>query len=230
MRTLAESTPVQASPRPHAAPLVYTPVEWPNGRSVPLSPRDGPVNVDLCQLLEIRQTRRHFPEKISIEVLGQLLWLGCRSRSSRPSGLGFNLDSRPAPSAGGIHPVHILISYRQGDPWSRYDPAYHGLVEINGTQIHADAAREMAGEVVRLDEAVLLAFVAEPGKTAAKYEHPESLVWRDAGVLLGYVSLASEALNLSFCPLGLTGEPHMAKLLGGQSELCGVGMALVGPA
>ena len=228
MRTWAKSIQVQTSPSPRIDPLVYKPVEWPNGKSMPLPPRNDPVNVDLVHLLENRQTRRHFPRKISIEVLGQLLWLSCRSRSSRSSELGFNLDSRPAPSAGAIHPVHVLISYGPEVPWSRYDPAGHCLVEINNSEIHANTARGFANEVVRLDEAVLLAFVAEPGKTAAKYNHSEGLVWRDAGVLLGYLSMISEALNLSFCPLGITGGPHMSKLLGGRSDLYGVAMAVVG--
>lgn len=230
MRISVESIRVQTSPRPRIDPLVYTPVEWPNGKSLRLQPRNATLDVDLVRLLEDRETRRHFPKKVTIELLGQLLWLSCRSRSSRPSEFGFNLDSRPTPSAGAIHPVHVLISREPGEPWSRYDPAGHCLVEINGSEIHADTARAIADQVVPLDEAVFLAFVAEPDKTAAKYEHSQSLVWRDAGVLLGYLSLISEALDLNFCPLGATGNPHMAELLGHHSDLTGVGFALIGMA
>jgi hypothetical protein len=80
-----------------------------------------------------------------------------------------------------------------------------------------------------MQPATLLAFVAEPGKTASKYENHETLVLRDAGVMLGYLSVVSEFLGFSFCPLGLTGEPYISQqLLNGDGRLTGVGLALVG--
>ncbi|SEM10533.1 hypothetical protein SAMN05518845_11692 [Variovorax sp. YR750] len=82
-------------------------------------------------------------------------------------------------------------------------------------------------ELIAAPVATLLLLVAEPGKTAAKYFNSESLVWRDAGVLLGYLSLAAEALGLAFVPLGITGDPWAGKLVD-ESGLAGVGAALVG--
>jgi hypothetical protein len=72
--------------------------------------------------------------------------------------------------------------------------------------------------------ALLMALVCEPGKTAAKYEHFESLVWRDAGVVLGYMSIVAEALGLNFCPLGLVGDPWPPEQ-GGTLLLKGAGLA-----
>ena len=74
---------------------------------------------------------------------------------------------------------------------------------------------------------VLVGFIAESGKTASKYENPESLVWRDAGTLLGYMSLVAEALRLQFCPLGLTGDPELGDVLAPQSGLHGAGLSIV---
>ena len=70
--------------------------------------------------------------------------------------------------------------------------------------------------------------MAEPGKTAAKYEHHETLVWRDAGVVLGYMSLVAEALGLSFCPLGLTGRPQLTEFLPESQAMHGVGLSVLG--
>lgn len=222
------STAGLLSPRPRTKPLQYMPVQWPRGSILPLKARDESLLLDLVQLLERRRTRRNFSKTLALETLGELLWLGCRSRSSRSGPLGFSLESRPSPSAGSIHPIHVLISRQAGEPWFRYDAAEHILVEVSGSETHASAARMAANEVVPVGHALLLGFVAEPGKTAAQYEAPESLVWRDAGVLLGYLSLLAEAMELSLCPLGITGDPYLAAL-DSQGQLHGAGMALIGP-
>ncbi|MDM0108661.1 hypothetical protein QTH97_27190 [Variovorax sp. J22R24] len=103
----------------------------------------------------------------------------------------------------------------------------HALLEIPGTESLADAARNCANEMVVSNEATLIALVAEPGKTHAKYEAPESLVMRDGGVVLGYVSIVAEALGLSFCPLGVTGNSFVAPLAP-SGVLQGAGLLLVG--
>jgi SagB-type dehydrogenase family enzyme len=178
-------------------------------------------------MLRDRQTRRDFSRVLSPEALGQLLWLTCRTHSTVPSALGFDLQFRPHPSAGAIQPIHVVLQLGPGRAWERYEPIQHALVELPGTENLADAARAEASKAVLACEAVLLALVAEPGRTDAKYEDAESLVWRDAGVLLGYLSLVSEALSLSFCPLGMTGDAYVASL-GEKGELSGVGLALLG--
>ncbi|WP_169732561.1 hypothetical protein [Derxia gummosa] len=74
----------------------------------------------------------------------------------------------------------------------------------------------------------MLALIVEPGKTAAKYVNPESLVWRDAGVVLGYMSIVAEVLGLSFCPLGITAHAELTNLFGPNECLFGAGLALLG--
>ena len=53
-------------------------------------------------------------------------------------------------------------------------------------------------------------------------------MWRDAGVVLGYMSLVAEALSLAFCPLGITGEPFLTDYLSTASRLKAVGLAILG--
>lgn len=127
-----------------------------------------------------------------------------------------------------MHPIHVLLG-RDGQAWQRYDPAEHTLVEVRGSEPLAAAARASAGELVPLRSGVLVVLVAEPGKTAAKYANSESLVWRDAGVLLGYMSVVAEALGLGFCPLGITGQAYVSAL-SADARLTGVGLAVVGRA
>lgn len=142
--------------------------------------------------------------------------------------MGFDLEFRPYPASGAIHSIHILVQRATGEDWCRYDANDHALITLPQSAMDADAARDQASEVVDASNATLIAFVAEHGKLAAKYEFPESLVWRDAGVLLGYLSLGAQALGLAFCPLGISGDPHLYAGALNQGYLRGVGVALLG--
>lgn len=126
-----------------------------------------------------------------------------------------------------MHPIHTLVASEAGG-WMRYDPIEHCLVGIPESATSVAAVRQAAAELVDPGGAVLLALVAEPGKTAAKYERAESLVWRDAGVVLGYMSIVAEALQLAFCPLGLTGHPHTLEPWAAPGQLRSVALALLG--
>jgi hypothetical protein len=126
-----------------------------------------------------------------------------------------------------MHPIHVLIA-REGSPWERYDPIEHSLVELPTSIEGAAATRAFVEGVVPVGRGAVLGLVAEPGKTAAKYKNHESLVWRDAGVLLGYMSVVAEALELSFCPLGVIGQSQLTAYLTEPHGLHGAGLAILG--
>lgn len=174
--------------------------------------------------IESRQSRRTFGE-LEANVLHELFWHVAACRRSTDSPMGFPLESRGAPSAGAIHPIHVLV----GDPRSRsverYDSLSHSL-QLLQQQLSEDIIAACT-ELVPPQSGKLLLFAAEPGKTAAKYDGSASLVWRDAGVLQGSLALVSEALGLNFCLLGMTGEPWISQL-SNEGKLRGVGIALVG--
>lgn len=128
-----------------------------------------------------------------------------------------------------MHPIHVLVA-RDVEPWMRYDPVTHELVELLGSTDSAAAGRDVASHIIELRRGVLLGLVTEPGKTSVKYENHETLVWRDAGVVLGYMSLVAEALGLSFCPLGITGHPYLTAYLPAPTQLQASGLAVVGVA
>lgn len=218
---------MQPDPVPRARPASYQPFIWPAGARLQLASCSQALDVDLVGLLEQRQTRRDFRGSIEDVPLGEFLWLACRNRRSWPSSFGPDQESRVHPSAGAMHPIHVLIARGTGS-WMRYDPVEHVLIELPGSTDSAAACRDAAGSLIELEQGVLLGLVAEPGKTAAKYENHETLVWRDAGVVLGYMSLVAEALNLAFCPLGITGRPHLTDYLSGAFPLQAVGVAVLG--
>jgi hypothetical protein len=89
--------------------------------------------------------------------------------------------------------------------WHLYLPDQHALAKLD----HKDTRTSIRAEllpVIDIQEGIAIRLVAEHGKTSAKYENAASLVWRDAGVLIGHMSLTAEALACNFCPLGITGH------------------------
>lgn len=213
------------NPRPLPAAKPYSPIVWPSGNTVALPETGWSSCARFDEIVATRRSTREFGP-LALEPLGYLLNLTCRVHQLGMEALGFPLSFRPALSAGAIHPVHLVLTGPNFPGWWRYDPEHHALSQVPSL-IDSVVVRKAMDEVVETSAATLILFVAEPGKTAAKYADPESLIWRDAGVLLGFLAMGSEALGLSFCPLGVTGEPWASQLLS-QPGLVGVGAALVG--
>src|ERR1700721_1212111 len=117
------------NPVPLEAPDIFVPLPWPEGQVRLLSDGLPDVAATFQQIARTRRSRRDFnPPKEA--QLSQLLDMSCRTRTIISNQLGFPQASRPAPSAGAIHPVHVIL-HRFDDPgWSRYDPLEHALVDL----------------------------------------------------------------------------------------------------
>ena len=216
------------NPTPKNASEPYTLFQWKTGDVQRLPAGGQRPTPTLLEVLQQRRTVRDFGELDESE-LAEFLWHACRSRDTWASGMGFELEHRAAPSAGAIHPIHLVIN-RPGDArWWLYEPRGHMLIELPAASETLKELRDHSNEVLDAPGAVRFLLLAEPGKTFAKYSEGSSLIWRDAGALLGIMSLTAQGLDLNFCPLGITGEPW-ASSLANQRELVGVGLALLGSA
>lgn len=213
-------------PRPWLHPRQYSPFAWPQGAFEPLPTPTDEAGPPIFRVLGERRSVRQFLP-LGREALGALLWHSQRRQATAPSPLGFELERRPAPSGGAIHPVHTLVFEPQTGRWGRYDAARHGLYGLGALDAALDGLIAQMRAIVTDPSATLLWFVAEPGKTAAKYEHPSSLVWRDAGVLQGVMVAVAAGLGLGACLLGVTGQAWAEKL-SDQRKLEGVGALWVG--
>lgn len=238
---------LEAEPRPRSRPLRVQCFSWPQGRSSTLSHPRQPRQL-FCDVVNARRSRRTFG-CLDESDLSTLLWFSARAvystaqdpglalepnserdRELDPE-LGPELSWRPVPSAGAIHPIHILICSARSGQWQRYDPNGHALVTVPEGLLPVHAALALASGVVPPGEGTLIWLAADTAKTSAKYAHAESLVWRDAGVLLGQLGLVSSLLGLHFCPLGMTGSlwgEALAKNSDERHLLRGVGLAVIG--
>lgn len=211
------------NPSPREVAIRYEPYLWQNCQTEFLdTPNDIP-EISLSHILDRRRSSRTFGP-VPWATIHNFLWLTSRQVLVGHDALGFELSKRPTPSAGAIHPVHILLS-NETPEWKRYIPAKHAFAQVKES-ISLDI-RDAIARLMAPEHATILMLVAEPGKTSAKYDNPNSLIWRDAGAILGVMAIVAEFLNLNFCPLGITGEPWAQKL-DKQSRLVGVGVALLG--
>lgn len=213
------------NPVPHDCPIQYRPYEWSEQDIEYLGTPSELILPRLEKIISGRRTRRTF-DSLNRKQLSEFLWLSLRTVAKGDDYLGFPTAQRPLPSSGAIHPTHVLLSNQDGI-WMRYAPDHHGLYLLGEMNNKLSGLREATKDVVEPQDATVLLFVAEPGKVDAKYKHGNSLIWRDAGVIIGHMALVAEALNLNFCPLGITGEPWASKL-DEQGFFVGVGMALLG--
>lgn len=194
-----------------------------------LAPADLTPAASFIEVLERRRSNRTCRE-LPLSLLGSLLWHGARVRETMPGRLGPASSRRPAPSAGGIHAIEIFVRAGNSDRVERYDAMTHALVAVDVVRASdlatfdrqvADAAPDAHG--------VVIAFIADCSRTAAAYEHAESLIWRDAGCLMMTLHLVSESLGLAFCPVGVLGTA-LTDALGAPRDWVAVGTCVVGTA
>lgn len=216
-------------PSPRSEPIPYSPLEWPETDVITFEDAQpserSSTAMSFASLVHQRQTRYGFGP-LSRQDLGVLLALTCKVKALGSCNLGFPLSKRPAPSAGAIHPIHVILHIPEMPVLYRYDPYAHALLELR-CGVDTEQLRRAMNEIVEVESGVLLMFVAEPGLTCSKYENAASLIWRDAGVLQGYFSMAAEYMGLHYVPLGVTGEPWVRRIVD-KGGVAGVGVALVG--
>ena len=218
---------VPASPVPREQPLSYQPVNWPAG--VPFflpPPSENAVLPGLSDVIETRRTQRNFSH-VSQAQLSHWLWLTGRVMAVGHSSYGFPLTQRPVPSAGAIHPIHIILSLPERDGWQLYLPDMHALAPLRIPEQIRFEIRDELLPVIDIQSGIIVRLIAEPGKTSAKYSDADSLVWRDSGVLVGQMALVAEALECNFCPLGITGHDWCSGLKL-EGRLAGTGLAVFG--
>jgi SagB-type dehydrogenase family enzyme len=156
-----------------------------------------------------------------LEELGYLLWYAVRIQSGAREGV----QHRLAASAGGLHPIDVLLLRRRRLYW--YDALRHGLQQVDvAPNFVADAYRD--SKRLLLDaRGDLFVMAAHSEVTGAKYLRPSSLIWRDAGCMLQSIYFAAASIPLGVCALGILGEQLVAAAYS-SSAVVGAGLCAVG--
>jgi SagB-type dehydrogenase family enzyme len=193
------------------------------------APKQG-IRREIGSVLLARRTRRVF-KSISLNKLSLLLWYSARAISVADPSAYSRWQRRPAPSAGGRHPIDLLVLRKCEGSWQiyLYDPVSHA---ISNLALRDDTSPEQfinyINQVVPVGQATVIWFGAQFDRTMAKYKNGESLVWRDAGALISVISIVAEAIEMNSCAVGVTGEPWLSNLLNSSGKVLGAGGMLVG--
>lgn len=191
------------SPKPKNINDEFHPFKYPFSTKTRLN-RDFKVRDG--DFLDVLLTRRSSYKlgSISLQDIAELLYYSNKVQSISIDDSGFLTSKRTAPSAGGRHPVDILVSLQSEGPrfLQYYNPIDHSLCELSISREKQQSFFEEVNENLPIGDCCLLWFSIQTKKTQSKYENAESLYWRDAGALLYCIQIISTYMGFKSCPLG----------------------------
>lgn len=195
-----------------------------------LSPLPKHIEAPLANFFDVLVRRAsRVGGRVPTGLLGSLLWHASQLRARRFDGRFGQWESRPSPSAGGIHPIRLLVlPLDQRDVAGVYDDGTHSLGGVGRGPAEAIALN--AASVSTLTSATCgttVQLFADPTRVAACYDNHESLLWRDAGAVTATLCLTAEALGLNAVPLGRHGT-DIVHAVGLPAQVRGLGAVHIG--
>ncbi len=178
---------------------------------------DGTTSVEAA--LAARRSLRSFADKpVTLEELSQLLWAA--------QGITHPRGFRTAPSAGGLYPLELFVVAGSVAALPagtyRYEPDGHLLVRIAEGDQRPDLANAALGQSSIRKAPLVIAIVADYGKTTIKYgERGVRYVHLEAGHAAQNICLQAVALGLGSVMIGAFSDRDVVNLLriAGQQPL-----------
>lgn len=219
--TLAEAQ--QIRPEPVANPPALP--DWPSSRLQRIA-RRGATAVE--EAMGQRRSTRHL-RPCHVDDVGSVLQAVARVRAVRRDPGGGHEPLRPVPSAGARHPIDVVVAARDVEGlapgWWRFEPWRGQFAEVK-LPMSAGGYLERLGTVTATSApSAALVLIASFDRTLSRYPAGSSLVWRDAGVMAGYLQLSASSRGLASCILSPTGLAFPARTRDG---VCDLGCVAVG--
>jgi SagB-type dehydrogenase family enzyme len=179
-------------------------------------------------VLNDRKSERNF-SKLSIDDLSSILWHSAKVKKIVSINNGYILTTRNYPSAGSMHPIDIFVSLPntlvKRDIFY-YNPFAHELSRLTLNRSLLSHFFYTINNCLNCKNSTIIWFGAFSSIVDSKYRNPDSLIWRDAGVLLMTFQLTASALSFNSCAVGTLGEPFFSKMMG--NKINSVGGILIG--
>ena len=196
-------------PRPVADVEAPTRAWPPFERVIPLTRRILTGSDSFFEVLGRR--RSALGGSVSERELSSLLWHAMLLRERTQKSMFGEWESRAAPSAGGLHSLGIACLPVDNSPWCGfYDPEAHELRSSSSFEDAVSLNRSEIKEILSSKHGITLQFIGDRRRYEACYQNWESLFWRDAGALLGIITMAAVALGLEATPVGRNGGDIIA--------------------
>lgn len=181
-------------------------------------------------VVQRRQSVRTF-RLLHLQEISNFLWLTAKVKTVSIAGNGLVVSRRPAPSAGGVHPIDVLFSLPAPIELRKlyyYDPFLHRLCELKLPEKQMSLFLAHVDACLSLGDGTLVWFVAHLERTLSHYAMPYSLVWRDAGALIYCAQINCVALGIQSCPIGTLAEPYLSEMFGHGKNIASAGGILLG--
>jgi len=217
------------NPQPKPTEERVTSFDYPIQHTIKLSQNIDPLSARFDEVITSRKSQRTF-SGINLQQLSNILWYTAKVKQTFVQENGYILTHRGTPSAGARHPIDMLIinqTLLNSNLPHYYNPFEHTLNKLDlSAQLVVDFI-EHINAIISITNATIIWFVAHSERTEAKYENPETLIWRDAGALINSIQLTCAASNINCCPVGSLGEPFIGNFFN-QTDIFGAGGLLIG--
>lgn len=213
-------------PSPKQVASLGVPLRWPTTSAINVLPLPPPPE-SFAQVLLRRRSARVI-SCCSLRDLVSAISFATRSLYVRRVADAERFR-RPSPSAGGLHPLHVLLASPSGAARVFLaDPDKSRLVCLAVTRPEQmDALRDRRHSILPHARGYLLVLAGNMDLLGAHYENSETLFWRDAGALAQTLALTFEAYRLKSCLMGVSGS-EMVKAIGMENALTAAGAMVVG--
>lgn len=218
------------SPNPRIDYRLYPKIKYPSNREI-LLPNIATLDISFLEILENRQSKRNFSSRLDLKQISSLLWHTLKIKRIETDKDGLIVwNHSNVPSAGGLATIDTFILNILGEEGKIffYNRYRHSLNELEVEDKYIHTILNLSQKVIDSTNATQFIFGAQTKNLFSKYEDAESLLWRDAGAIYMAMGFMAEALCLNSCSLGITYEPALAKGLGCEGSLLGVGGVLIG--
>lgn len=208
--------------------LEYVPFVYPSLEKIAL-PRVtiSKRQKDFLDVLRERRSVKHLGG-CSIEKLSEILFHAVKPYTIYKDDYDMTVYRSASPSAGGRHPIDILVGLRENDERQifLYEPLSHSLLRLDIPLESQCEFCEDVNQTLPLGDSVLVWFSVQYMRTASKYTDYESLVWRDVGAQLSCLQQVAKYVGMDSCPIGYLAEESFDKMFNSSFLISGGGMII----
>ena len=187
-------------------------------------------NADKKEFLDIFFERRSIKSLglCSLNQLSEILYYAIKPYCIALDDYGVTVYRSAAPSAGGRHPIDVIVGLKEGSERRLYlyHPLKHSLKLLD---IPLERQRKFLSDIeqtLHLGDSVLLWFSVQYMRTASKYSDYISLIWRDVGAQLCCLQQAAKYVGIDSCPIGYLAEETFYELFLSEKLVSGGGLII----
>lgn len=188
------------------------------------------INVDFLDVLKERKSNRTFSSALTLEELSPVLWYTFKTRDINCVDKIPVWEKRYIPTAGGLGTIRAILFnvIDTEDSLYLYSGMDHSLNKLDTNPILIKKLRNQVDTVLPSSiKGTVILLIADVKQINIKYENPESLIWKDTGVINHNLYLISEAYSLKTCSLGYTFKDEFSEFSLNKNIFC-VGSQIIG--